>query len=48
MNIYLPLSASLLSQINDLELQSNYLNHLDRTAEIANLLNEITDRDLGN
>ena len=40
------LTISLLSQLTDRELQSNYLNHLDRTPEIASLLAQITDRDL--
>jgi HEAT repeat protein len=40
------LTISLLSQLTNRELQSNYLNHLDRTAEIASLLAQITDRDL--
>jgi HEAT repeat protein len=46
MTIYPPLTISLLSQLTDRELQSNYLNHLDRTPEIASLLAQITDRDL--
>jgi HEAT repeat protein len=46
MTIYPPLTISLLSQLIDRELQSNYLNHLDRTSEIASLLAQITDRDL--
>jgi HEAT repeat protein len=46
MNIYPALTISLLSQLTDRELQSNYLNHLDRTAEIASLLTQITDKDL--
>jgi HEAT repeat protein len=46
MTIYPPLTVSLLSQLTDRELQSNYLNHLDRTAEIATLLTQMTDRDL--
>jgi HEAT repeat protein len=46
MNIYPALTISLLSQLTDRELQSNYLNHLDRTAEIASLLTQITDTDL--
>jgi HEAT repeat protein len=37
------LTISLLSQFTNQELQSNYLNHLDRTAEIASLLAQITD-----
>ena len=41
-----PLTVSILSQLTDRELQSNYLNHLDRTAEIATLLTQITDKDL--
>ncbi len=40
------LTVSLLRQLTDRELQFNYLNHLDRTSEIANLLSQITDPDL--
>jgi HEAT repeat protein len=40
------LTVSLLSQLTNQELQSNYLNHLDRTPEIASLLAQITDKDL--
>jgi HEAT repeat protein len=46
MTIHPSLTISLLGQLTDRELQSDYLNHLDRTAEIANLLNQITDPDL--
>jgi HEAT repeat protein len=46
MNIYPVLTISLLSQLTDRELQSNYLNHLDRTSEIASLLTQIADKDL--
>jgi HEAT repeat protein len=46
MTIYPPLTISLLSQLTDRELQSNYLNQLDRTSEIATLLTQITDPDL--
>jgi HEAT repeat protein len=46
MNIYPTLTISLLNQLTDRELQSNYLNHLDRTSEIASLLAQITDTDL--
>jgi HEAT repeat protein len=46
MNIYPALTISLLSQLTDRELQSNYLNHLDRTSEIASLLTQITDKEL--
>jgi hypothetical protein len=46
MKIYPALTISLLSQITDRELQSNYLNHLDRTDEIATLLTQIIDQDL--
>jgi HEAT repeat protein len=46
MNIYPALTISLLSQLTDRELQSNYLNYLDRTSEIASLLTQITDKDL--
>jgi HEAT repeat protein len=37
------LTISLLSQLTNQELQSHYLNHLDRTAEIASLLVQMTD-----
>jgi hypothetical protein len=47
MTIYPPLTILLLNQLTDRELQSNYLNHLDRTPEIASLLTQITDRVLG-
>jgi hypothetical protein len=43
MTIYAPLTISLLSQLTDRELQSNYLNYLDLTPEIATLLTQITD-----
>jgi hypothetical protein len=46
MNIYPTLTITLLSQLTDRELQSNYLNHLDRTSEIATLLTQVTDKDL--
>jgi HEAT repeat protein len=46
MNIYPPLAISLLDRLTNRELQSNYLNHLNRTAEIATLLTQITDPDL--
>jgi HEAT repeat protein len=46
MTIYPNLTISLLSQLTDRELQSNYLNHLDRTSEITSLLAQITDSDL--
>ena len=46
MNIYPTLTISLLDRLTDRELQSNYLNHLDRTAEIASLLTQITEPDL--
>jgi hypothetical protein len=46
MTIYSPLTISLIGQLPDRELQSNYLNHLDRTTEIATLLTQITDRDV--
>jgi HEAT repeat protein len=54
MNIYPPLTISLLdrltvrgaSALRNRELQSNYLNHLDRTSEITSLLTQITDPDL--
>ncbi len=41
-----PLTISLLAQISDRELQSNYLNHVDRTDEVASLLAQIEDKDL--
>lgn len=43
---YPSLTISLLNQLSDLELQTNYLNHVDRTSEIASLLTTIRDRDL--
>jgi hypothetical protein len=46
MNIYPTLTITLLNQLTDRELQSNYLNYLDRTSEIATLLTQITDKDL--
>jgi HEAT repeat protein len=46
MNNYQPLTISLLAQISDRDLQSNYLNHVDRTDEVANLLTQIEDKDL--
>jgi HEAT repeats len=46
MTIYPVLTISLLSQLTDRELQSNYLNHLARTDEIAILLTQIDERDL--
>ncbi|AFY96552.1 HEAT repeat domain-containing protein [Chamaesiphon minutus] len=46
MDTYPALTISLLSQLTNRELQSNYLNHLDRTAEVASLLTHITDPDL--
>jgi HEAT repeat protein len=46
MTIYPSLTISLLSQLTDRELQTNYLNHVDRTAEIAKLLATISDQDL--
>jgi hypothetical protein len=46
MNTYPALTISLLSQLTDRQLQSNYLNCLDLTPEIASLLTQITDRDL--
>jgi HEAT repeat protein len=46
MNTYPALTISLLSQLTNRELQANYLNHLDRTSEVASLLTEITDPDL--
>jgi hypothetical protein len=41
-----PLTISLFNQLSDRELQANYLNHVDRTSEIASVLATITDRDL--
>jgi HEAT repeat protein len=46
MNTYPALTISRLSQLTNRELQANYLNHLDRTSEIATLLTQITDPDL--
>ncbi len=46
MNTYPALTILLLDRLTDRELQSNYLNHLDRTAEIATLLTQITDSNL--
>jgi HEAT repeat protein len=46
MNTCPPLTISLLAQISDRELQFNYLNHVDRTDEVARLLTQIEDKDL--
>jgi hypothetical protein len=46
MTIYPVLTISLLSQLTDRELQSNYLNYLARTDEIVSLLTQIDERDL--
>jgi HEAT repeat protein len=46
MNIYPSLTISLLDRLTNRELQSNYLNHLNRTSEVASLLKQITDPDL--
>ncbi|MBW4623663.1 MAG: hypothetical protein KME17_30420 [Cyanosarcina radialis HA8281-LM2] len=46
MTIDSPLTISLLNRLTDRELQTNYLNHVCRTSEIASLLSTITDRDL--
>jgi HEAT repeat protein len=46
MNTNPALTISLLGQLTNRELQFNYLNHLNRTAEVANLLTQITDPDL--
>jgi hypothetical protein len=54
MNTNPALKISLLNQLTNRELQSNYLNHLvgvaspleNRTAEVASLLTQITDPDL--
>jgi HEAT repeat protein len=45
-NKYPPLTIPLLTQLTDKELQSHYLNHVDRTVEIVSLLTQITDQDL--
>jgi hypothetical protein len=37
MNKSIPLTLGILSQLPDRELQTNYLNHLDRTGEIATI-----------
>jgi HEAT repeat protein len=39
-----PLTVSLLAQISDRELQSNYLNHVDQTDEVASLLAQVEDK----
>jgi HEAT repeats len=46
MNTNPALTISLLSQLTNRELQFNYLNHLNRTSEVASLLKQITDPDL--
>jgi hypothetical protein len=46
MNTNPALTISLLDQLTNRELQFNYLNHLNRTSEVANLLAQITDPDL--
>jgi HEAT repeat protein len=46
MNTCPPLTIPLLAQISDRDLQSNYLNHVDRTDEVASLLAQIEDKDL--
>lgn len=46
MNTYPALTISLLDRLTNRELQANYLNHLDRTAEVASLLTQITAPDL--
>jgi HEAT repeat protein len=46
MNTGPPLTLALVQELSNRALQSDYLNHLDRTAEIANLLSQIEDRDL--
>lgn len=46
MTINLSLTITLLSQLTDRELQINYLNHVDRTSEIASLLSTISDKNL--
>jgi HEAT repeat protein len=44
MNNFPPLTISLLAQISDRELQSNYLNHVDQTDEVASLLAQVEDK----
>jgi HEAT repeat protein len=46
MNTYPTLTISLLDRLTNRELQSDYLNHLDRTSEITSLLTQIADPDL--
>jgi hypothetical protein len=46
MNTYPALTISLLDRLTNRELQSHYLNHLNRTAEVASLLKQIADPDL--
>jgi HEAT repeat protein len=46
MTTYPALTISLLSQLTNQELQSNYLNHLNLTTEITSLLSQMTDKDL--
>jgi HEAT repeat protein len=41
-----PLTISLLAQISDRDLQSNYLNHVDRTDEVTSLFAQIEDKNL--
>jgi HEAT repeat protein len=46
MTIYPAFTISLLNQLSDRELQTNYLNYVDRTSEIASLLSTISDQTL--
>jgi HEAT repeat protein len=46
MNLYPQLTIDRLLQLDDLDLQTDYLNHIDRTPEIAGLLAAIDDRQL--
>jgi hypothetical protein len=46
MNICPPLTLALVQELSDRALQSDYLNHLDRTAEVTSLLNQVQDRAL--
>jgi HEAT repeat protein len=46
MNTCPPLTLALLQELSDRALQSDYLNHLDRTAEVASLLSQVQDQAL--
>jgi HEAT repeat protein len=46
MNTCPPLTLTLLQELSDRALQSDYLNHLDRTAEVASLLSQVQDQAL--